>query len=554
MLLNLAIRNFAIVSFVEIDWQKGMTTITGETGAGKSIAIDALGLCLGSRALANTVRPGSTKAELTATFEITDTPKALKWLATHDLQQDGECIVRRVISAEGRSKAYINGSPVPLAQLKDLGQYLLNIHGQHDHQLLMKNQEQCRLLDDYANHQEMLSELKHYQNQWRALKSELQILQQSKQQRLAQQQLLQYQVKELDEFSLQVNEFTQLEADFKRNSNSQQLMQLSEQCVQEIANDEQFNLLSQLQKSTENLNQLAELDPSVKAIATLVNEARIQFEEASHDLIEYQQSIDLDPQTFALIEERYSTAVDLARKHKVAPENLDSFHRDICKELHAIASDDSRLEHIHDEMESCLLEYKELSCKLRVSRIKAATKLEKAITKSIRQLNMPEAIFKLAIAEKEITEPTTNGTDNIEFLVSMNPGQPVEPLAKVASGGELSRISLAIQVILAEKVVTPTLIFDEVDVGISGPTAAKVGQQLNKLGESTQVICVTHLPQVASKGHQQLFVAKLTDGKNTQTSVTELSLDARENEIARLLAGDEITKTSLANAKELLAS
>ncbi|WOH37572.1 DNA repair protein RecN [Thalassotalea fonticola] len=553
MLLNLAIKNFAIVSFVEIDWQKGMTTITGETGAGKSIAIDALGLCLGSRALANTVRPGSNKAELTATFEIADIPKASKWLSAHDLQQDNECIVRRVISAEGRSKAYINGSPVPLAQLKDLGQYLLNIHGQHDHQLIMKNLEQRRLLDDYANHQELLTDLKFYQNQWHSLKSELQILQQNKQQRLAQQQLLQYQVKELDEFALQEHEFTQLEADFKRNSNAQQLLLLSEQCVQEISADEQFNLLDKLQKATEHLNQLAELDSSVKSIATLVNEARIQFEEASHDLVDYQQSIDLDPQTFALIEERYSTAIDLARKHKVAPENLVDFHQNICKELNAIASDDSRLEHIHDEMENCLVAYKELACKLRTSRIKAATKLEKAITKSIRQLNMPDAIFKLDVTEKDILEPTAHGSDDIEFLVSMNPGQPVEPLAKVASGGELSRISLAIQVILAEKVVTPTLIFDEVDVGISGPTAAKVGQQLNKLGESTQVICVTHLPQVASKGHQQMFVAKLTDGKNTQTSVTELTLDARENEIARLLAGDEITKTSLANAKELLA-
>lgn len=554
MLLNLAIKNFAIVSFVEIDWQKGMTTITGETGAGKSIAIDALGLCLGGRALANTVRPGCSKAELTATFEVSDISKASKWLSAHDLQQEDECIVRRVISAEGRSKAYINGCPVPLTQLKDLGQYLLNIHGQHDHQLIMKNQEQRRLLDDYANHQQILTDLKFFQNQWRSLKSELELLQQNKQQRLAQQQLLQYQVKELDEFALQVNEFTQLEADFKRNSNAQQLLLLSEQCVQEIASDEQFNLLAQLQKATEHLNQLAQLDPSVNAIATLVNEAKIQFEEASHDLIDYQQSIDLDPQTFSLIEERYSTAVDLARKHKVAPENLVGFHQNICKELHAIASDDSRLEHIQDEMENCLVTYKELACKLRTSRIKAATKLEKAITKSIRQLNMPDAIFKLAVAEKDIIEPTAHGTDDIEFLVSMNPGQPVETLAKVASGGELSRISLAIQVILAEKVVTPTLIFDEVDVGISGPTAAKVGQQLNKLGESTQVICVTHLPQVASKGHQQLFVAKLSDGKNTQTSVTELNLDARENEIARLLAGDEITKTSLANAKELLAS
>ncbi|KGJ92414.1 DNA repair protein RecN [Thalassotalea sp. ND16A] len=558
MLLNLAIKNFAIVSFVEIDWQQGMTTITGETGAGKSIAIDALSLCLGSRALANTVRPGCAKAELTATFDSSNISKATKWLAKHDLQQDDECIIRRIISIEGRSKAYINGSPVPLAQLKELGQLLINIHGQHDHQLLMKSQEQRRLLDEYADHQELLSSLKFYQSKWRKLNNELTLLQQNSQQRQAQLQLLQYQVKELDQFALQDNEFTQLETDYKRNSNAQQLLLLSQQCIEQLSESnnitEQSSALTQLQKSSEQLSQLAELDSAAAAIASLVNEARIQLEEASKDLNDYQQSIDIDPQKFALIEERYSFAIQLARKHKVAPEELVSFHSNIKKQLNAIANDDSRLDVINDELEQCFSQYLEIANSLHKSRTTAAQQLEQQITNSMRQLNMPDAVFKLAITEKQLNEPANHGIDEIEFLVSMNPGQPVEALAKVASGGELSRISLAIQVILAERIVTPTLIFDEVDVGISGPTAAKVGQQLHKLGHSTQVICVTHLPQVASKGHQQLFVAKLTDGKHTQTKVTELNQPGREREIARLLAGDEVTDSSLANARELLAS
>lgn len=554
MLLNLTIKNFAIVSFVDIDWQSGMTTITGETGAGKSIAIDALGLCLGARALANTVRPGCDKAELTATFDIHNSKNALVWLQQRDLQHDDECIIRRVINSEGRSRAYINGSPVPLAQLKELGQYLINIHGQHDHQLLMKHQEQRRLLDDYADHNLLLNKLSLQQTQWRNLKLELQQLLQSRQQRQAQQQLLQYQVKELDEFNLENDEFTQLESDYKRNSNAQQLVVLTDQCISNLSNNEQFNALHSLQQCCDDLSQLADLDIGAADISKLVNEARIAIEEASRDLTFYQQNIDIDPQRFAIIEERYSTAVKLARKHQVAPEKLVDFHRGITGEINAFADDDSRLEHIDSELTQCLEAYQHTAHKLRKSRIKSAKKLQKQITDSMRQLNMPNAQFSVALNERLSSEPSNHGMDDIEFLVSMNPGQPLEPIAKVASGGELSRISLAIQVILAEQVVTPTLIFDEVDVGISGPTAARVGQQLHQLGTNTQVICVTHLPQVASKGHQQLFVAKLTDGKHTQTSVTQLCNSSREREIARLLAGDEITEHSLANAKELLAS
>lgn len=553
MLLNLTIKNFAIVSYVEVDWQKGMTTITGETGAGKSIAIDALGLCLGERALTNTVRPGSDKAELCANFDVTDNKSARQWLDAHDLQNDDECIIRRVISSEGRSRAYINGNSVPLNQLKTLGEKLINIHGQHDHQLLLKSTEQRRLLDAYANHQPMLAKLQSAQKQWRHLNNELATLQQQKQQRQAEQQLLHYQVQELDEFNIQDGEFTQLENDFKRHANAQKLMILSEQSLQTLANDEQVNAISALQQSLDSLSQLSEIDSNAKAIASLVEEAKISLEEACNDLNHYQQGIEINPEQYTLIEERYSTAINLARKHHIEPENLLEHHKGLAAQLASIANDDMRLEHIDNELQDCLHQYQQLATKLSASRQKQAKLLAQKISSAMHELNMPDAKFELQLTTNESSEPAMYGLDNIEFVVAMNPGQSLESMAKVASGGELSRISLAIQVILAEKVDTPVLIFDEVDVGISGPTAAKVGQQLQRLGQNTQVICVTHLPQVAAKGDQQLFVSKLIDGKQTQTQVSHLSAVAREKEVARLLAGDQISQSSLANAKELLA-
>ncbi|TKB43096.1 DNA repair protein RecN [Thalassotalea mangrovi] len=554
MLTNLSIRNFAIVSHVEIDWQHGMTTITGETGAGKSIAIDALGLCLGERATTSVVRPGSDKAELIACFDVCNNDKARQWLTVQDLHNDNECIIRRLITSEGRSKAYINGTPVPLAQLKVLGQLLINIHGQHDHQLLLKTTEQRLLLDDYAQHQGLLDEIKYFQKQWRATNTELQTLLESQQQRQAQQQLLQYQVKELDEFSLQEGEFSQLEADFKRHANAQQLLVLSGQCLKQLDDENEYSLTAQLQKIVDDVQQLAALDNGAEEISKMLTEASIQIQEASRDLNYYQQSIDLDPESFSIIEERYSTALNLARKHQVNPEDLFAYHQKLQGQLQHLSGDEERHQHLHDELDTIKEQYHQVAAKLSNSRSKAAKKLAKLITQSMRELSMPDAQFSVKITDSHSEQLSAYGFDDVEFLVSMNPGQPLEALHKVASGGELSRISLAIQVILAEKVITPTLIFDEVDVGISGPTAAKVGQKLQQLGGNTQVICVTHLPQVASKGRQQLFVAKLTDGKHTQTSVTPLNQDAREREIARLLAGDEITDNAIANARELLAS
>jgi len=558
MLLQLNIQNFAIVKSLDIDWQAGMTTITGETGAGKSIAIDGLGLCLGDRATTNVVRPNCKKAELAATFDIQHNKSALLWLKQHDLllESSNECILRRVISAEGRSKAYINGSQVPLVQLKEVGQLLINIHGQHDHQLIVKSSQQCKLLDGYANHQSLLDEVKHYYQQWHKLNKELTLLQQSKQQREAQQQLLQYQVNELNEFSLQIGEFETLESDYKRHANAQDILDTTLQSLQTLAEDENFNILDSLRHCAENIASLARLDKRLENVATILNDSYLQVEEASADLKHYYQELELDPQAYSMIEERYSTALQLAKKHSLSPESLVTFHQSLIQELTDMSNDESRIDTVIEEIAKTEQHYHDCALTLTSSRHKAAKKLSQNISQNMKELNMPHGQFHIAIdsINNSITNITANGVDKIDFQVSINPGQALEAMNKVASGGELSRISLAMQVILADKVVPPTLIFDEVDVGISGPTAAMVGSKLQQLAKNTQVICVTHLPQVACKGHQQLFVSKLTDGAHTETKVTELNEKNRIQEIARLLAGDKISEHSLANAQELLAS
>ena len=570
MLLHLTIQNFAIVRALEIDWHAGMTTITGETGAGKSIAIDALGLCLGERATTNIVRPNAKKAELAATFDVTKNTFAQNWLLQHDLCQDGlsshelnhnadehiECILRRVVSNEGRSKAYINGIQVPLAQLKELGQMLINIHGQHDHQLIVKSSQQCKLLDEYADHASLLEDVKHYYQQWNKLNKELVTLQLGKEQREAQLQLINYQVTELNDFDLQPGEFITLESDYKRHSNAQDLLDTTLQSLETLSRNENVNILDNLRHCHDNISKLSSVDNRLVEVSNMLGEALIQAEEANSELEQYYQHLELDPQAYALIESRYSTSLQLAKKHQVSPEDLHCLHQDLCKQQASFSHNELRIDTVLVELDNCLKQYHQAAHALTESRKLAGKSLSGLITQSMQELNMPHGQFSIVVEATQTEQSTSiklNGLDQIDFMVSINPGQALEAMNKVASGGELSRISLAMQVILADKVITPTLIFDEVDVGISGPTAAMVGSKLQELAINTQVICVTHLPQVACKGHQQLFVSKLSDSEHTETNVTLLGKESRVNEIARLLAGDKSSEHSLANAQELLA-
>lgn len=553
MLIGLEIKNFAIVSNLSTEWQNGMTAITGETGAGKSIAIDALSLCLGERAEASAVRPNTDKAEVCAQFDLSNLPLAHAFLEQNMLSNaDNECLLRRVVCKNGRSKSYINGSAVTAAQLKELGQYLISIHGQHAHQHLLKAEHQLQLLDAYAGHHNLVSGVSQSYKQFANLQKEFKHLQQQQQQQAAQKQLLEYQVAELNEFALQEGEFEQIEAEHYKLSNSQTILETCQRELQHLYESDEQNACSLLQHSAQQFSELAQYDETLASVATLLAEAAVQVEEASREVRSYTEQADLDPARLVEVENRLSGAMDLARKHHIKPQALVEFHQAISQELESISNNSSRLEQLESEIENTLSHYQHASEQLSQSRREYANTLNRLISNSMANLSMENGIFEIALTQETERAPNSLGYDNVSFLVSTNPGQPLQPLAKVASGGELSRISLAIQVIIAQKVTTPTLIFDEVDVGISGPTASAVGKLLRQLGKSTQVICVTHLPQVASSAHQQFFVAKEIANGETFTHMQPLNKGGRVNEIARLLGGDNISKTAKANAKELI--
>lgn len=551
MLCQLSINNFAIVRFLELDFRPGMTSITGETGAGKSIAIDALGLCLGNRADASSIRPGANKTEVSARFSLTDIPLAKRWLEDNDLDLDDECILRRTISHDGRSRAYINGNPVPLVQLKLLGQLLVGIHGQHAHHAMLKSEHQLSLLDSYANHRLLLESVSASYQRCKHIEAELQQLITSQQERIARKQLVQYQVEELDEFCLKINEFEEIEQEHKRLANSTELVDNCQASLLLLTDDEDSNIASWLNKAVSLADNLQSVDPALSNVCTMLNDALIQVQESSSELQHYLSNLELDPAHFSYLEERLSKAMQLARKHHVSPNQLAEHHQALIAELASLDGDESKLEDIQQQLEASKIAYLANAQKLSQSRSRYAKELDKQVTQSIHELNMPKGKFTIEVNfNPDLLSP--NGSDHIEFLVTTNPGQPLQPLAKVASGGELSRIGLGIQVITAKKVATPTLIFDEVDVGISGPTAAVVGRMLRSLGESTQVLCVTHLPQVAGNGHQHLFVNKFNKAGSTETTMTALDREQRIQELARLLGGDTITNNTLANARELL--
>lgn len=555
MLNQLTVQHFAIVQFLELEFSGGMTTITGETGAGKSIAIDALGLCLGSRADANMVRVGTDKAEISARFTLSDTPNAKQWLVNNDLENEddnNECLLRRTINKEGRSRAYINGTPIPLSQLKSLGQLLVNIHGQHAHQSLLKSDIQLSIIDEYAAHHQLLQKVKDTYQGWHFLNKQLKQQQLNQQEKVARKQLLEYQIQELDEFSLGEEEFEQIETEHKRLANSGSLVESCQMSLTQLSEGEEFDALTLLRSSVSTLEKQLENDKNLENIITTLQEAVIQIEDANDELRHFSENLELDPEQFQLLETRMSDALTLARKHQVQPELLFAHHQKLNKEFKQLSSGELQIEQLTADLKAAEDNYYQHAKKLSQSRSRYAKELSKKITKSIQSLNMQEGIFHIELIESNHKALSPLGLDNIEFQVKTNAGQTLQNLVKVASGGELSRIGLAMQVIISQRVATPTLIFDEVDVGISGATASVVGKLLRSLGESTQIFCVTHLPQVAGNGHQQMYVDKQSNGKNTNTTMVKLTEKDRLNELARLLGGDSITAHTLANAQELL--
>lgn len=551
MLSHLSIKHFAIVRHLDIEFSQHTTAITGETGAGKSIAIDALGLCLGDRAESGMVRRGAERAEVTATFSLSDNPHAQKWLENNELDDpEQSCIIRRVVSNEGRSRAWINGSPATLQQLKELGLLLVNIHGQHAHQELLKPDMQRTMLDSCAQHDKLLNKVRDCSHTFQTKQRHYKQLQSEDQQRADRKQLLQYQLVELDDFALGSNEFPELEAEFKKLSHSQTLLEDTQICLHNLYESDQPTALSIIDDALDKLAGLTEHDPVLSPISQLLTEAQINLQEATEELRHYIERLEIDPLKMQQTEERFGKAIELARKHAVLPEVLANHHQELRDEFSNLTQQDNDLVAIQIELQNLEQDYHAAAAQLHQSRTKTAKKLAKQVTEKLHQMNMPHAEFTIQVNTQASPKIASTGTDDIYFMLAANKGIAADNIEKVASGGELSRIGLALQVLTNKR--SATLMFDEVDVGISGGTASVVGQLLRELGTQNQVICVTHLPQVAAKAHQQMLVTKFSDKQVTETHMQLLSDEQRVEELARLLAGDEITDSALENAKGLL--
>ncbi|CAD5378852.1 recombination and repair protein [Pseudomonas sp. OF001] len=554
MLAHLSIRNYAIVEQLDLELRPGMSVITGETGAGKSIMLDALGLALGDRADSGVVRPGADKADILASFELGEIAEARQWLAERDLDNDGPCILRRVITVEGRSRAYINGTPCPLGDLKSLGELLIDIHSQHEHQSLLKPDTHRRLLDAYAGAGELARQVQLAAQRWRQTRSELQRLSQSSEEQRARQQLLSYQLEELDNLTLGAGELEALEQEQRTLGNAEALLGACRQVIDICSENDGGTVLGSLRCSVQRLSAGQGQPAALEEAITLLASAQIQVEEAVSSLNRFIDHFDADPRRLQQVEERLDSIYSLARKHRVQPAELAELQQRLRDELAGLHAGDEAIERLGEELAAYARHYQERAGELSARRRDAAGRLAAAVETEMQRLGMPGGRFAIALQPQAGEEPQPHGQEQVEFQVSANPGQPLKNIARVASGGELSRISLAIQVITAQTSRTPTLVFDEVDVGIGGPTAEVVGQLLRRLGERGQVITVTHLPQVAAQGHQHLFVHKQRGSDATRTAVAVLGPHQRIEEVARMLGGLDLTRESLAHARKMITS
>ena len=553
MLTQLTINNFAIVRHLNLELSEGMSVITGETGAGKSIAIDALGLCLGYRSESSMIRNGADKADITATFQMQPNSPAYLWLKDHELLDEDnphECILRRMINLEGRSKAFVNNRPLPISQLRELGQYLIHLNGQHAPQLLLKSEYQLELVDNYAGIHSLLGKMQEQYNKWRKLHQQVKNFHQQCKENEARKQLLQYQVDELDEFDIKEGEFEEMEETHTRLSNSEELTEMS-QSVLDLLSDDNSNADSLIYNAIRYLEDLVEVDANYQSSLDMLNEALIQVQEASSEVRALAGSIEQDPELLAELDERIARAMSLAKKHYVLPNELWQHHSVLQDELQKLVDFEDNEEQLIADEKKAYRECVALAEQIYQERVSAAQKLAEQVTAQIKALSMENGEFYIDI-QHDVKKLTPNGADFVEFNLRSNLGQNAQPLAKIASGGELSRISLAVQVLTANKLSTPTIIFDEVDVGISGIAATTVGKLLRQLGNKCQVLCVTHLPQVASHGHQHFNVQKYVKDNQTETQMSLLSEQERINALARLLGGSKITDAVLANAQEML--
>jgi len=552
MLSHLTISDYAIVSALEMDFSPGMTVITGETGAGKSIMLDALGLCLGDRADPKAVRPGSERAEISALFDIAALPRARAWLAERDLPEGDEVLLRRVITAEGRSRAYINGSASTLQDCAGLGALLIDIHSQHAHQSLLRKPVQRDLLDAYAGHLPLAREVEQCASDWLRRQRELALLAGAADERSARLQLLAYQVEELDTLALGAGELAELETEQKLLANAEDILGSAHQALE---------LCESQEGGTRRALQLLSGDAHANAAAAqareLLDSAAIQIAEARAEIQRHIDGVEVDPERLAAVQSRLEAIYDVARKHRVVPEQLAARHAELGEELAGLEGGGRRIGELREEMTALAAKYTELAAKMGKQRRRAASRLEKKAAQVLAELAMEQCKLEIALQPLAVDHPHPHGDEEVEFLISTNPGAPTQPLGRIASGGELSRISLAVQVVTASAGTVPSMVFDEVDVGIGGAVAEVVGRLLRTLAADAQVLCVTHLPQVAAQGEHHLQVTKQVDkrsgDKSVQAQLCRLEEEDKVREIARMLGGVKITEQTLAHAREMLA-
>ena len=548
MLTNIDIQSLKLVDHLELEINESMNVITGETGAGKSILLGALGLALGERADSSLIPTDKSKTEVNARFDLRRQPRALEWLKNKHLDDEEQCILRRIIQREGPSRAFINGTPTTLSELKTFSQMLLDVHSQHEHQRLLKKNHQLNLLDKYAELEGQKNRVALIFSELQKTKAELKFMEDTRINTGAKEQLLRYQLEELETLDLKQGETDRLEATYKELEKTAQNREKIEQTLSLINGEQDQDILSLINKGFKNLSEID--SKHLLQVRELFESSLIQMDEAFKDLSSFLENFDGDSLKISEIEDRLSQIYEIARKHKIQPEELVGLRETIGKNLSGLDASERSYLQLSKSYETIKEKYQMEAAKLSSNRSKVAGVIEKEVTEILRSLGMSESIFKIEITKGRVMQ--AEGVDEVDFLISTIPGELPRSLNKIASGGELSRISLAIQVATVSGKDTPTIVFDEIDAGIGGPTAEVVGNLLKKLGRRTQVLCVTHLPQIAAKGQTQYLVAKKQNKDKLFTVVEELSPEKRVKEIARMLGGIEETEQSLSYAKTIL--